>query len=217
MSPPSERPGGARGSQPDEAGGEQPSSLPPGGEDRIVAVVRDPESVFLHWQLGGRRSAQTAREMGAGLEWVLRVLNLSDGTSRTEPLDVRAGSAYVAVQPAQTYGFELAARAGERWRTICRTERVEMPPRGPARPLTERAAGPLAPGSAAAGEVARGDTAGIPGLRFESTPLHLGSSPVGRARQDAGGPRSAARHPGRGQRHARKSRSTRLHGPRRLP
>jgi hypothetical protein len=217
MTLPSERGADTPGPQPDEAGGEQPPSLPRGGEDRIVAVVRDPESVFLHWQLGGRRSARTVREMGPGLEWVLRVLNLSDGTSRTEPLDVRAGSAYVAVQPAQTYGFELAARAGERWRTICRTERVEMPPRAPARPLTERAAGPLAPGSAAADEGARGDTAGIPGLRFESTPLHLGSSPVGPAGKGAGGPRSAARHPGRGQRHAWRSRSTRPHGPRRLP
>ncbi|MHC5033765.1 MAG: DUF4912 domain-containing protein [Planctomycetota bacterium] len=136
-----------------------------GGEsrkDRIVAMLQSPDVVFVYWDLSGPRSAEISSEIGAGFERVLRILDLSDGTSRSVPVSADAGGEYVAVEPGRTYGFELATRSGGRWRTICRTERLETPPA--IRPDATRT-------------MAR--AAGVPGLSVESTPFHLGSSRPG--------------------------------------
>jgi hypothetical protein len=145
------------------------------GQDTLTAVPRGPGSVFLHWELDGRRSA----EVGAapGTEWVVRTLDLSEGTSASMPVDRRAGRCYVTVEPGRTYGFELAVRTAGHWRTICRTERVAIPA---ARPGVPEADGPGG-SSQSRPRVLRGTHpavgAAVPGLRAETTPLRLGSSP----------------------------------------
>lgn len=148
-----------------------------GERDRIAAIVRDPESVFLHWQLNGPRSREAISTLGEDCEWYLRVLNLSDGTSRTVGVDPEAGNFYVEVAPGQTYGFELAASSGERWRPVCRTDRVEIPPAEPGGPaegggsrVCRQRFGKLRP--AAAKPV-------IAGLRYETTAPLLATSPGG--------------------------------------
>jgi hypothetical protein len=125
----------------------------------MVAVLQGPRRVFVHWDLGGPRSREVAREVGPEAQWMLRILDLSTGTSRSVPISREEGSSYVDVAPGRTYGFELAAKAGDRWRTVCRTERLEVPPSVRAEK-----------GSAAPDEEAP------PGLSIESTPLHVGSS-----------------------------------------
>jgi hypothetical protein len=153
------------------------------GEDILSVVARGPGSVFLHWQLDGRRSAEVL-ESGP-CEWVIRTINLSEGTSSSTSVDRHTGRCYASVEPGCTYGFELAVRASGAWRTICRTDRVAIP-----------AARPQPPGEASADssrmrahvlrgvQHARGDR--VPGLSAETTPLRLGSSPHGGRNSDEG-------------------------------
>jgi len=144
------------------------------GQDRITAIPRTPASVFLHWDLGGPAGAEAARAAGPEAQWVLRVADLSDGTSRTLPLPPERRSLYVDVTPGRVYGFELAVRGRGRWRTVCRTARVQMPPapRGPALPRTQA-------------------RPGIPGLDLQAT-FPPGSSLQGAAGSAQGRKRPAS-------------------------
>jgi hypothetical protein len=145
------------------------------GQDVLSAVARGPGSVFLHWQLDGRRSAGVSDS--AGGEWVIRTLDLSEGTSRSTPVDRYAGTCYATVEPGRTYGFELAVRTSGHWRTICRTARIAIPAAhpqpgdGPAASESSRTRSRLLRGTHPERE------ARAPGLRAETTPLRLGSSP----------------------------------------
>ena len=146
---------------------------PPG--DEITALVRSPDSVFVHWRLGGPRSGEVARELGPECRWVVRVLDLSEGASETIPVAAESGSCYVAVRPGHIYGFELAARTPQKWRTICRTGRVEVPS---ARPAVRQPG----PARLPAVEKLRKSPAAPPpepGLSAEATPMPSGSSPAG--------------------------------------
>ena len=136
-----------------------------GGRDCVAAIVRDPRTIFLHWELTGPRSAQAVTTLGPDCRWCLRTLNLTDGSSLTVPVDPQARRHYLEATPGTTCAFELAATDGARWRPVCRTERVEMPP---AEPQTGASRQP------AQAEVA--------GLRFETTAVHLGSSSRARSR-----------------------------------
>ncbi len=150
----------------------------PDGEDRIGAVPRDPESIFIYWDLQGPRSAEVAREMGDACEWVLRALDLTEGTSSIIPIAPEAGNHYLQVKPGRTYGVELAARVEGKWRTICRTGRLIMPSGKQAGTGGAPGGGPFAAGrggrQAALAVAVRG--LGVPGLDIESTPLGAGSS-----------------------------------------
>ena len=117
-------------------------------------------------------------------EWVLRIVDLSDGSSRTVPVPPERRSLYVDVEAGGTYGFELAVRGGGRWRTICRTERIEMPPdlTGKARSARSRRRMPPA-------------QAGIPGLDLQATLPHLGSSFHDSAERGRGTARKAPSRP----------------------
>ena len=145
------------------------------GQDILSVMARGPGSVFLYWELDGRRSAEASGSPGA--EWVIRTLDLSEGTSSSVRVDRYAGRCYATVEPGRTYGFELAVRMEGRWRTICRTERIVIPA---ARPQANGAGAGLE-SSRARGRVLRGThpdlDAHVPGLRAETTPMRLGSSP----------------------------------------
>jgi len=157
------------------------------GRDRIAAIVRDPGTVFLNWELNGPRSAEARQALGPGCRWCLRVLNLSDGSSTAIPVDPAARNHYLEVTAGTTYGFELSATDGERWRSVCRTERVEMPPAEPA--VRELRRGPEAAHAPARGfdRWPRTPAVEVAGLRFESTPAPRGSSPRGRPPAEAEG------------------------------
>ncbi|MGD2174684.1 MAG: DUF4912 domain-containing protein [Candidatus Brocadiaceae bacterium] len=152
-----------------------PDAPPPGGEDTIGAVLRNPESVYVYWDLGGVRSREALRELGPDCEWVLRVLDLSEGTSKGISVDPEAGGRYVEVRPGRTYGFELAATAGGTWRTICRTERLEAPLGRPGPEVTSPGLRKLRPSEP--------DRA-VPGLRYETTEPYLAASPGRSTEQD---------------------------------
>ena len=135
--------------------------------------------MFLHWDRGGPAGAEAARAAGPEAQWVLRVVDLSDGTSRTLPLAPERRSLYVDVTPGGVYGFELAVRGRGRWRTVCRTARVQMPPARPGPGLLRGRAGP---------SQAR---QGIPGLDLQAT-FPPGSSLQGAAGSAQGRKRPAS-------------------------
>ncbi len=153
-----------------EAPDERPGSEPAEGEDSLGAVVRGPESIYVYWTLEGPRSRTVGRQLGGDVEWVLRVLDLAEGTSTGVSVEPEAGGHYVEVKPGRTYGFELAARAPGRWRTVCRTERIRVPQVGPGeeagRPPTALERIRLAP-----------QKPNVPGLDYESTEPYLATSP----------------------------------------
>ncbi len=144
------------------------------GQDLMGAIVQSPRAVYLYWDLEGPRSREVSRELGPGCQWVVRVLDLSRDTSRNVKVDPQVGRLYVNVHPGHAYGFELAARAAEKWRTVCRTERVQAPPL----PAEHKRPGPL--------ERLKPPTARrVPGLCYESTLPFLATSPG--APPDGGG------------------------------
>jgi hypothetical protein len=146
----------------------------PKGVDRITAVIRGPASVFLHWELSGPLSAQARSEFGEECRWVLRVLDITEGSSRVARIDPEVGNYYAAVEPGRAYGFQLAARSGDTWRTICRTDRVLVPPQAPD-------TSPRAAGTATLDKLRSAATRGfdVPGLTIESTPQLFSSSAGG--------------------------------------
>ena len=131
------------------------------GLDRLAAIVRDPRSVFLHWELAGPRSAEAVKLLGPECRWCVRLLNLTDGSSSTVPVDPQTRHHYLEVTAGTIFAFELAATDGVRWQPVCRTERVGIPPAEPDAGAPRRV------------EVA--------GLRFETAALHMGSSSSGNA------------------------------------
>ena len=169
--------GGNEPPGPDEGGGKRTRRQGPQrqGEDRVTAIPRRPGSAFIYWELSGGRSAEALRELGPDVAWMLRILNVSDGTSSSLRVAGLSGSCYVDLDPGQTYGFELGARKGDRWRTVCRTERVQMPV-----DVTRPAGGKSAAGvrRTDSRRAPKPEVAQPPGLTIESTPLGLnGSSP----------------------------------------
>ncbi len=158
---------------------------PGGGRDRLAAIIRDPGTVFLYWELNGARSAEARQALGAGCRWCLRVLNLSEGSSTAVPVDPEARNHYLEVIPGTTYGFELWATDGQRWRSVCRTERVEMPAAEPA--VRDLRRGPEAAHAPARGfdRSPRGPSVEVAGLHFETTAVRLGSSPHGKPPAEA--------------------------------
>ncbi|NLW51532.1 MAG: DUF4912 domain-containing protein [Candidatus Brocadiaceae bacterium] len=140
--------------------------------DAIFAVPRSPRSLFVHWRLVGSGASGAALAAAADSQWVLRVVNLTDGSSRTIAVPPERRSLYVDVEPGEVYAVELALRGGRRWRTVCRTPRMAMPPAvpgeavHPARPAWPR------------------PRTGIPGLDLHSTLPHLGSSFQTASRRD---------------------------------
>jgi hypothetical protein len=143
------------------------------GLDVLSAVLRGPESVFVYWSLEGERSASIVDRLGPDIQWVLRVLDIQNGTSERFSVEREAGNYYVGVRPGGTYGFELAAVAGDTWRTVARTGQVRVPA-ALASNGTGRSPRPDATSPGTEGAARRG--LDVPGLHAESTPLNTGSS-----------------------------------------
>ncbi len=86
--------------------------LPAGyGEDRLVALVRDPRCIFVYWDLGGgayerAREARGQSEMAGGV-WVLRLVQVRGGRFFDVPMDPAGGNWYLHVEPQQRYRVEI--------------------------------------------------------------------------------------------------------------
>lgn len=86
--------------------------LPAGyGEDRIVALVRDPRAIFTYWEVAGGAYERLRAERGegalAGAVWVLRVTRLNDGQFFDIPVSPGAGNWYLHVEPDRRYQVRI--------------------------------------------------------------------------------------------------------------
>jgi hypothetical protein len=86
--------------------------LPAGyGDDRIVALVRDPRALFAYWEVAGGAYERARAERGeaalAGAVWVLRVTRVNDGQFFDIPVSPGAGNWYLHVEPASRYQVKI--------------------------------------------------------------------------------------------------------------
>jgi hypothetical protein len=86
--------------------------LPAGyGDDRIVALVRDPRNIFVYWELSGgafeRAKAARGESELAGAVWALRVVRVGDGRFFDIPVDPAASNWYLRVEPGCRYQVKV--------------------------------------------------------------------------------------------------------------
>lgn len=86
--------------------------LPAGyGDDRIVALVRDPRNLFVYWELSGgafeRAAARRGEAAMAGALWVLRVVRVADSRFFDIAMDPAAGNWYLRVEAGCRYRVKV--------------------------------------------------------------------------------------------------------------
>mgnify|MGYP001252689739 CR=1 FL=1 len=75
-------------------------------QDKVYAMVRDPNWIYAYWDLsGGARERVTATAPGGA--WVLRVNNLSDSVFDDVPVLIESGNWYVPVASDTEYNVEI--------------------------------------------------------------------------------------------------------------
>ena len=95
------------------------------GENRIVAVARDPEHVFIYWDV-----ASDVRVADRPL--MLRIFCVDDDASFEFHPPADAGNWYFQVTPERTYRFELLARDPDGgWSLLARSRDARTPARLP--------------------------------------------------------------------------------------
>jgi hypothetical protein len=81
------------------------------GDDRIVALVRDPRNLFVYWELAGGAYERAAAELGraavAGALWVLRIVRMTDGRFFDIAVDPAAGNWYLQVEAGCRYQVKV--------------------------------------------------------------------------------------------------------------
>jgi len=84
------------------------------GQDRLTALVRDPNCLFLYWELEGPRRqevlAQHGRDVFANASWVLRLYSDGDGLPQDVPVVVEACNWYLPVAEDRDYRVEIGVR-----------------------------------------------------------------------------------------------------------
>ncbi len=85
--------------------------LPDGyGDDRVVALVRDPRCIFTYWELGGGGYERARDELGsdmAGAVWVLRLVKVVGERFFDVPIDPATGNWYLHVEPSERYQVKI--------------------------------------------------------------------------------------------------------------
>jgi hypothetical protein len=110
------------------------------GDDKLVAMVRDPRWVFLYWELEGGGCARIIDSRGRAFmksaRWVVREFKLdrSYGTYRTYtdvPIDAAVRNWYLKVEPAARYRFEIGvvSPSGE-FIAVAASAEIETPREG---------------------------------------------------------------------------------------
>jgi len=105
-------------------------------QDRITAMVRDPNWIFVYWELAGPRKDEIKESYGPevykNLQWILRVDNLAAGTHQDIPVLLDSKNWYLNVESNCRYQVELGIITQEhRFVSFLRSNQVETPPGGP--------------------------------------------------------------------------------------
>jgi hypothetical protein len=81
------------------------------GEDRITALVKDPNWIFAYWELTGPRRVEVEKQCGRetleDAAWVLRVHDCSLSRSSDIRIDVGAGNWYIPVGEDRRFRVEI--------------------------------------------------------------------------------------------------------------
>jgi hypothetical protein len=84
------------------------------GQDHLTALVRDPNCLFLYWELEGPRRqevlARHGRDVFADSSWVLRLHSDGDGPPNDVPVVVEACNWYLPVAEDGGYWVEIGIR-----------------------------------------------------------------------------------------------------------
>lgn len=103
------------------------------GDDKLVAMVRDPFWIFLYWELEGPLGLQAQRE-----DWALRVSCLSDRTSSFVSVQAWARNWYLQTAPARRYRFELGYfESNGSFTPVVSSREVETPRSSPSEDLSQ--------------------------------------------------------------------------------
>jgi len=105
------------------------------GDDKLLAMVRDPWWVFLYWELEGgscqRIIDECGREFMDSAKWVLRINDLSADLHTDAPVRAEARNWYIHVEPERRYRFELGVVGpGGEFVAVASSEEVETPREG---------------------------------------------------------------------------------------
>ncbi|MCD6406120.1 MAG: DUF4912 domain-containing protein [Planctomycetes bacterium] len=76
------------------------------GEDKVVAMVRDPNWIYVYWDLSGG-VCERLQETVAVSVWVVRVHNLDDGIHEDVPVLLEGGNWYLPVASDTTYRVDI--------------------------------------------------------------------------------------------------------------
>ncbi len=81
------------------------------GDDKLVAMVRDPRWTYCYWELEGGGCQRIIDGRGQAFAdsatWIIRAHNLSDGSSNDVGIDAGARSWYLQTEPGSKYRFEI--------------------------------------------------------------------------------------------------------------
>jgi hypothetical protein len=76
------------------------------GQDKVFAMVRDPNWLYVYWDLSGGARERVSRKAPSGV-WVLRVHNLSAGTFDDVPILIEGGNWYLPVAADTEYRVDI--------------------------------------------------------------------------------------------------------------
>lgn len=117
--------------------------LPEGyGLDRLVALARDPWTLFCYWELNGTRLRALNRERGAGFidacAWALRIHRIDEGVAHDVEIDSSAGCWYIQLDRQGRYQIELALLTPDgEWIALLASHVVQMPAEQPSEHINE--------------------------------------------------------------------------------
>ncbi|HHT9117694.1 MAG TPA: DUF4912 domain-containing protein [Candidatus Hypogeohydataceae bacterium YC38] len=104
------------------------------GEDKLVAMSRDPYWLFLYWELEGPAGRQAPQEA----PWALWVKCLTDQTSYHQDIQVWVRNWYLQVAPGKSYQIEIGYfEPSGHFKNLASSMVVETPRAGPSEDYTE--------------------------------------------------------------------------------
>ena len=105
------------------------------GRDRITALVRDPNCLYVYWELEGPRRDQVIREHGGNVmrdaSWMLRLHTDGDGSPQDIPIVVEGCNWYLSVAEGRGYTVEIGIiPRGGSFISFTRSNRAQTPRMG---------------------------------------------------------------------------------------
>ena len=104
-------------------------------QDRVTALVRDPNSLYIYWEIEGPKRADVVREHGEAelrrASWLLRLHSDVDGSAQDIPIVVDGCNWYLSVAEDRGYVVEIGVKLnGGPFISFARSNHVRTPRSG---------------------------------------------------------------------------------------